>query len=272
LLLALTVLLTVGIPLRGAAQDDSNDVPLGDVARNLRKQNQAKKQVIDDDNLSQVMEQRQSERASAASLHYAMSAEAKSFQLSAPDVTCSLAFTPNVKSLLTSSQYSQMELPEADLAKLEGPATIEGDALTLTLFNATNWHISEVEVALTVIKKSLDGAGSQDLNAFQQIRPEKKQDLTAIYRMRAPAPPWNRADFSAPLNLEIAPGDEWHWGIVRAKGYPPEGVTPGAAQQGVAQQGSSPQGSVQPMLLPASAPVSQTTIPATAQDSGTPNP
>src|SRR6266576_3618636 len=43
-----------------------------------------------------------------------------------------------------------------------------------------------------------------------------------IFRMRAAALPWSNAVFSAPLKLELDPGEEWHWAIVQAKGYPPE--------------------------------------------------
>jgi hypothetical protein len=232
-LLALAALLALLIPVRALAQDDPNEVPLGDVARNLRKNSPPAKPVIDDDNLTETMEKGESRQSFGSSLKYLMAGESKGFQVAAPDVTCSLAFTPNVKSLLSSSQYSQMDLPPAEVEKLEGPATIEGDALTVSVFNATNWHVSEVTVALTVVRKAggrdplSDGATSA-VSPFQEVRPEKKPDTTVIYRMRAPAPPWERAVFSAPLNLELAPGEEWHWAIVQAKGYPPQGYV-GAA-------------------------------------------
>jgi len=236
LLLALATVLAAFMPVQSVAQDDPNDVPLGDVARNLRKNNQPSKvDVIDDDNLTQVMDQQDARKNAGSSLRYLMAGETKGFQVSAPDVTCSLAFTPNVKSLLASSQYSQMDLPVENLGKLEGPAAIEGDALTVSIFNATDWHVSEVVVALTVVKKPGDalsvnsqggGAGNDGTtigNAFQDVRPERKPDMTLMYHMRAPAPPWSRAVFSAPLNVDLAPGQEWHWAIVQAKGYPPQG-------------------------------------------------
>ncbi len=280
LLLALPVFMALLPPVRMIAQDDPNDVPLGDVARNLRKKNPPAQQVIDDDNLTQVMEQGEKRQGFGSSLRYLMAGESKGFQVSAPDVTCSLAFTANVKSLLSSTQYDEMNLPPAEVAKLEGPAAIEGDALTVSIFNATNWHVSEVEVAFTLVKKnggsesSLSGdplagvpiAGNQYLgsvaadNPIQQVRPEKKPDLTVIYRMRAAAPPWARAVFSAPLNLELAPGEEWHWAIVQAKGYPPQGQA-GAVQQTAAVQTNAP-ASIQPasITLPA-APQNESPLP-----------
>lgn len=223
LLLVLASVLALLIPIRMLAQDDPNEQPLGDVARNLRKNTQITKQVIDDDNLTQVMEQGESRHAFGSAIKSLLGGETKGFQVSAPDATCSLAFTANVKALLSNSQYSQMDLPAAELAKLEGPATIEGDALTVSIFNATNWHMSELDVALTVIKKADDAVGAVRSD-FQDVRPEKKPDVVMIYKMREAAAPWERVVYSAPLNLELAPGDEWHWAIVEAKGYPPERV------------------------------------------------
>ena len=78
--------------------------------------------------------------------------------------------------------------------------------------------------------------GEMGADAFQQVRPEKRPDVTMIYRMRAAALPWSNAVFSAPLNLELDPGEEWHWAIVQAKGYPPE--TYGSAAKSVPAQPS----------------------------------
>jgi hypothetical protein len=236
LLLILTAAVAVISPGRIAAQEDPNDVPLGDVARNLRKKNPPAKPVIDDDNFSQVMDRADEEER--AGFRYLMAGETRGFQLAAPDVTCSLSFTANVKSLLT-AQYRQMDLPASEMTKLQGKATIEGDSLTIPIFNGTNWHVSELAVALTVIRKrggpAFPGAvygsgGDVDLSQtdtsqfdpLDQVRSEKKPDFTVIYRMRTAAPPWERAVFSAPLNQELASGDEWHWALVQAKGYPPE--------------------------------------------------
>jgi len=228
-LLVLPVLLAALAPVYSAAQDDPNEIPLGDVARNLRKKNvQPAEQVIDDDNLPKVMEQAESQRNANAALKYLMSGQEKGFRVAAPDATCSLSFSANAKSLL-SNQYAQMDLPPAELAKLVGPAVIEGDTLTVNVFNGTNWHLSELDVALTVIQKS-------EINSqFEEVRPEKTPDVTTIYRMRAPAAPWERAAFSAPLNAELAPDAEWHWAIVQAKGYPPQDPA-ASAQREVPQQ------------------------------------
>jgi hypothetical protein len=237
----LIVLLAPLGAIRATGQDDPDQVPLGDVARNFRKKAPPAKPVIDDDNLPQVMQQVDSHDEAASGFRFLMSRDSQGFQVSAPDVTCSLAFTANVKALL-SSQYDQMDLPPAEMAKIEGKAVVEGDALSVPVFNGTQWHLSELAIAFTVVKKARtgvvpwnqDGASStpadgtpsltreMGADAFQQVRPEKRPDVTVIYRMRAAALPWSNAVFSAPVKLELDPGEEWHWAIVQAKGYPPE--------------------------------------------------
>ena len=123
--------------------EDPNDTPLGDVARSLRKKSSPSEDVIDDDNLTRVMEQAESHQATGSGLKFLMAGESKAFRVAAPDVTCSLSFNANAKSLL-SNGYAQMELPSGELLKLEGPATIEGDALIVSVYNRTDWHVSEV--------------------------------------------------------------------------------------------------------------------------------
>jgi hypothetical protein len=186
------------------------------------------------------MQNAASRRGFGSSLRFLMAGEGKGFAVSAPDVTCSLSFTANVKSLL-SRQYSERELPAADVAKLEGQATIEGDALTVPVLNATDWHLSELAIAVTVIRKagkassageplngSTTGGEAVDTKAsiaedsLLEIRPEKKPDVTMLYHVRAAAAPGERTVFSAALGLDLAPTDEWHWAIVQAKGYPPQ--------------------------------------------------
>jgi hypothetical protein len=208
--------------LAAQEQDDPNDAPLGDVARTLRKQTPGSTDVIDNDNLAGVMARAESHRPTDSALKFLMDGEEKGFHVSAPDVTCSLSFSANTKALLA-NQYAQMDLPAAEVLKLAGPATIEGDALQVSIFNGTGWHVSEVAVALTLVKNldSPEAAQFIDPMAGSEVRPEKKPDVTMLYRMRAGAAPMSTTVFSAPLNIELAPGQEWHWAIVQAKGYPP---------------------------------------------------
>jgi len=251
LLLMLPVLLAAFSAIL-LAQDDPNEAPLGDVARNFRKKTPARA-VIDDDNLPQVMQKAERGRGFGSSLRFLMSGEGDGFRVSAPDVTCSLSFTANVKSLL-SGQFAEKELPATDVPKLQGHATIEGEALTVSVLNETDWHVSEIVVAFTVVHKNgvadavatdvglkTEPAGA-DAVPKSEIRPDKKPDTTIIYRMRAAATPWAATSFSSALNLEIVPGDEWHWAIVQAKGYPPANFS-NIASQATAQ--NTPASSVQ---------------------------
>jgi hypothetical protein len=273
LLLMLASLLAALMPALLTAQDDPNDAPLGDVARTLRKKSPPPQDVIDDDNFTKVMEQAESRHAPGSGLTYLMAGESKGFQVAAPDVTCSLSFNANAKSLL-SNAYAQMELPAGEVGKLEGPATIEGDALIVSVNNHTDWHVSEVAVALTVVKKArtheasfLNGATFSDRGILSpaiaassleesEVRPEKKPDVTVIYRMRAAAAPWATTVFSTPLNLEVAPDEEWHWAIVQARGYPPQSFAGSQSQTTAEAKGPAPGSPVsnQPDPIPVLAP------------------
>jgi hypothetical protein len=105
------------------------------------------------------------------------------------------------------------------------------------VFNGTNWHVSEVDVALTIVKKANQSSSPFDLAGFApaanaeinpaqentgDFRSQKNADATVVYHMRAAAAPSATTVFNAPLTEEVAPGEEWHWSIVEAKGYPPE--------------------------------------------------
>jgi hypothetical protein len=230
----LLLLLVVGatlVPARLLAQDDPSDVPLGDVARNLRKKAPTKP-VIDDDNLSQVMQEADSRKGFGSSLRFLMAGDLSGFRVSAPDVTCNLSFSSNVKSLLA-GQYSEMDLPASDLARLEGHATVDGDALSVSVHNGTDWHVSEIAVAVMIVRKNAPnvatGEGSLNLESASaegahppDVKTDKKPDTTEIYRMRGVGVPWSVTMFSARLQSELGVGSEWHWAVVQARGYPPE--------------------------------------------------
>ncbi len=90
------------------AQYEEHPVPLGDVARSLRKKEKEKapepatpaRPVIDNDNFSQVMDEVASHRLSGSSPLYSFDGAGKTFQVSSPDVTCSLSFNANSAALL----------------------------------------------------------------------------------------------------------------------------------------------------------------------------
>src|SRR2546423_10669654 len=158
-LLMLPIVSTALPPARLVARDDPNNPPLGPEARNLRKKTPAQP-VIDDDTLTEVMQQADSRRGFGSSFRLLMSGGANVLRVSAPDVSCSLSFTADVKSLL-SSQYAEIDLPAAELGRLEGHASIGDGALTLPVHNGTDWHVSEIEVAVTVVNKSNAGDSAE---------------------------------------------------------------------------------------------------------------
>ena len=224
------------VPILLVAQDDPGETPLGDVARSLRKKPAAEQQeVIDNDNFSNLMEDAESRRVSGASLLFSLDPGGKSFHVSSPDVTCSLSFSSNASSLLA-DPIALDELPRNELSKLDGPATIDGDSLQLSLHNATDWDLREVIVGLTIVRRTdveassyygagygsakfvpaLAGASSNVADATA-----KHPDVTVLLRIKGAAAPSTTAIFRTPLNFALFPDQEWHWAIVRAKGIAP---------------------------------------------------
>jgi hypothetical protein len=215
MLAGLAVGLSLLTPALIAAQElDDGDTPLGDVARNLRKQSPPSQQeIIDNDNLSKVMDDVDSHRALRNSLMYSIDGPGKAFQVSAPDVTCSLSFSTSVKSLLASS-YVQMELPADQLLKLSGPAAIRGDSLEVSVFNGTQWHVSEVAVALTVVRRTdFPEASLRDQPGRDQPSRDRsgKDGLAKVIPAAAVEPlpePGNRADLRADLRSNDLRSDD----------------------------------------------------------------
>jgi len=230
------------------------------VARILREKPEPAQPVIDNDNMTQVMKDAESRRIAPTSLRYTIG-DGGSFRVSSPDVSCSLAFTANAKALL-STQYTQMELPAEDLAKLSGPAHIDGDTLEISLFNGTEWHISEIAVALTLVSRGQAGASDNGDQAFVPLDPQaafamenrslKKSDQAAFFRMRQATPPMETTVFRFPLSREISPDQEWHWAIVQARGYPPQASQPAVSSSALAAPTAQSPAAPQPMPSAAS--------------------
>jgi len=227
--LALTaaVLLT---PSTVVAQEDADQTPLGDVARSFRKKPSVSQTVIDNDNFSKLMEEAESHRLSVSSLLSSVNPGEKSFQVSAPDVTCSLSFSASASSLL-SSPYVLKDLPLAELIKLDGPATIDGDSLELSVYNGTEWNVHELTIGLTIVKRKDPSEASYygsahlvpavgKLGQTVETPVEKRSDVTVLYKIKGEAAPFTTTVFRTPLDATLASNQEWHWAIVRAKGTP----------------------------------------------------
>lgn len=226
--LAMIVLLALATPCRVTAQSDDPAQSLGDLARALRKSKAAPATptVIDNDNLSQVMDEVQNRRLGGSML-FSIDEAAKKLQVSSPDVTCSLSFSAQATSLL-SDPFVPQELPANELVKLEGPASITGDTLQISIHNGSGWEIREITVGLTILRhaeaNSAHYGEARVIPAAQitNLAPEKHADLTVLYHLKGSAAPSSTSVFRETLSTTLAPDQDWHWAIVQAKGVPPK--------------------------------------------------
>lgn len=226
----LLLALAFAMPLSLRAQDE---IPLGDLARSLRKVQTPPTTIIDNDNLSAVMEEGETKK-------WALSepARMKPVQLvgmGSPDVTCALSFSSQPDPL-TESQ----NLPEAEIAKLDGPATLVGDALQISVHNGTGWDLREITVSLTIVRQQdlppppiqFDAMNLVPTMVSSTTRPdtsvavpvEKLSDSTVLYHLKGTSAPSSTIVFHETLRTPLAPDQEWHWSIVHAKGIPPAPV------------------------------------------------
>ena len=229
LLISGTILLA--LPLRVTAQD-ADDAPLGDVARKFRKKPAASEVVVDNDNLSKVVDDAESRHAAGSSPVFSLDPAGKNFRVSSPDVTCSLSFSAKTSSLLNDPLMLD-ELPSSEMAKLDGPATIDGDSLQVSMHNGTSWQLREVVIGLTIVKRP-DPAGAASNFGQARIVPavagspqqapdsfQKQPDVTLLLKVKGSAAPSTTAIFRTSLNFALFPDQDWHWAIVKAKGIPP---------------------------------------------------
>jgi hypothetical protein len=221
------------------AQDDSSDAPLGDVARTLRKRVNPDEVVIDNDNFNKVVDDAENRKAiGPTTMVFSLDPSGKNFHVSTPDVSCSLSFTAKAAALI-SDPFMLDELPREELVKLQGPATLDGDSLQLSIHNGTDWELHEVVIGLTIVRipDTVDAATSYGQAhivpavAGSAVRStpnsnEKQPDSTVLLRVKGSAAPSATAVFRTQLNFALFPDQEWHWAIVRAKGVPPPPVAP----------------------------------------------
>ena len=223
------ILLGIFLPVRAGAQSDSAEPSLGDLARQYRKAKAvAEHPVIDNDNLHQVMDEVQTRKLDGK-LVFSIDGAGKKFQVSSPDVTCDLSFSGSATSLL-SDPYAPQDLPEAELAKLDGPATINGDTLQISVHNGTTWNIKEITVGVTILRAS--GANTAQRRArlipaaeTTTLLSEKQPDSTVLYHLKGSAAPASTTIFHETLGSTLGQDQEWHWAIVQAKGVRSQPVT-----------------------------------------------
>ena len=232
--------LLCALAIAPAAMAQTDTPSLGDLARIMRQKKAEAKQapqpaanhpVIDNDNLSAVMDEAESSHKSSSML-FSIDTVANKFQVSSPDVTCSLSFDARATALL-SNPASARELPDTEVAKLDGPATMDGNTLQISVFNGTEWDVREITVGLTVLRNS-----DQEQDAVASLTParlltptaevsspmEKRSDVTYIFHLKGTATPFATTIFREALDAPLGPEQDWHWSILQAKGLPPKTI------------------------------------------------
>jgi hypothetical protein len=239
------------------------DVPLGDVARNIRKAKVTTKAAdvrVDNDNFSKIMENSEARRMMSVppQLAFGLGPVIPGNPVAAPDISCSLSFSARgirltdalgpapVKAAakpMADKKDDKIDVakdlkpvddkvPASELAKLEGPATIIGDSLQLSVFNGSAWQIEEITVGLTILRHP-SPASSALLTTADRIVPAssvqivaKRSDTLRIYQFKGTAAPNSRTTLTEPLGITLTPEQEWHWAIVEAKGTPKSVAAP----------------------------------------------
>ncbi len=239
-LLALVALLVVLLcPLAAPAQDDAPS--LGDLARDLRK-NKAQQQpqqapdpsrtVIDNDNLAQVMEDAKNARpVKQDKTVFSIDPSGNTLKVSSPDVTCSLSFNARASSLLIKPVLIE-DLPLTELLKIDGPGSIQDEALQLEVFNGTDWDLREITIGLTLERRPGENAElaarARVIPAAENTAPitvERRSDVTLLYHLKAEAKPFSTTAFHENIGITPGPDEDWRWSIVEAKGIRPSQET-----------------------------------------------
>ena len=149
-------------------------------------------------------------------------------KVSSPDVTCSLSFNARASSLLIKPVLVE-DLPLTELLKIDGPGSIQDEALQLEVFNGTDWDLREITIGLTLERKPGEnaevGARARVIPAAQGNTPvavERRSDVTLLYHLKADAKPFSTTTFHEDIGIAPGPDEDWRWSIVEARGIRPE--------------------------------------------------
>lgn len=228
-------------PLAASGQDDAAP-SLGDLARDVRKnklqqapqrQSDAGRNVIDNDNLAQVMEDAKKARpVKSDKTVFSIDPSSNTVKVSSPDVTCSLSFNARASALLIKPVLIE-DLPLTELLKVDGPGSIQDEALQLEVFNGTDWDIREITIGLTLERKPGENAElaarARVIPAAEALAPvtvERRSDVTLLYHLKAEAKPFSTTVFHENIGITPGPDEDWRWSIVEAKGIRPAAAQP----------------------------------------------
>jgi hypothetical protein len=201
-----------------SAQQD--DIPLGDLARELRRSRPPDQaDVIDNDNFTLMMDKAESERLDGQPI-FAISPSGRTFTAVSPDGTCSLSFVASSANR-SPTAYIASDLPQDELLKLEGPASIEDGSLQVSVHNGTQWEVKEIVVGVTVLQNQSRPEYRPAIMGPVPLASEKLPDLTVLYHLKGSAVPDSTTTFRAALGGSFGEAKDWHWAIVGARGIPP---------------------------------------------------
>jgi hypothetical protein len=217
------------------AQDEQPS--LGDLARDVRKSkaqsppHQAPDPlhpIIDNDNLTEVMEDAKKARPERANKTvFSIDPATNTVKVSSPDVTCSLSFDARASALLVKPVLVE-DLPLTELVKIDGPGSIQDENLQLEVFNGTEWDLREITIGLTLERKPGEKAGFASrprvIPAAEGIAMppvERHSDVTLLYHLKAQAKPFSTTAFHENIGITPRPDEDWRWSIVEAKGIRP---------------------------------------------------
>lgn len=255
-------LLSAAVP--ACAQDE--DVPLGDLARSVRKSKPAESQpeIIDNDNIAIMMDKAEAERLDGKPV-FSIDPSGKAFRMTSPDGTCSLSFDAKAAALIT-TPYIASDVPQYELTRLEGSAAVHDGVLEITLHNGTDWELKEIMVGVTLLNASATQLQPARLITATDLQPDAKPpDLTTIYHIKNSAPADSTKIYRAAVSDDLVQAKEWHWALVGARGVPP--AAPIAAPSEISGTQAQPSVfAVQPTAPPAptgvtSAPPNATPVP-----------
>jgi hypothetical protein len=221
-------------PLAASAQDDAPS--LGDLARDMRRNRSQQPQqqtnstgnVIDNDNLTQVMDDAKNARpVKSDKTVFSIDPSSNTLKVSSPDVTCSMSFNARASALLIRPVLIE-DLPLTELLKIDGPGSIQDESLQLEVFNGTDWDLREITIGLTLERKPGENADmaarARVIPAAEGLMPpavERRSDVTLLYHLKAEAKPFSTTPFRENIGITPGPDEDWRWSIVEAKGIRP---------------------------------------------------
>ena len=254
--------------MKVSAQED--DIPLGDLARELRRSKPPDQgDIIDNDNFSLMMDKAESERLDGQPV-FAISPSGRTFTAVSPDGSCSLSFVATSANR-TPAAYIASDLPQDELLKLEGPASIEDGSLQVSVHNGTPWEVNEILVGVTVLQNQSGAEYRPAIMGPLPVNPEKLPDLTMLYHLKGSSAPGSTTVFRGPLGGTFSGSKDWHWAIVGARGIPPA-APPSAIPQSLTTPPDASSRLVAPAQIPTNSAANETTTPQPATPPPAENP